>query len=172
MTISTHYLLNNSWDHKAQWDGDRYGRTLENELKGLKIRYTRPDKQVREWRFQKVMEAANKVKLLIYLIILLFVILILLLQLKFEYEDKKALVKKLITVQEYFSKDMNYTLKFPHLPCLHLGSPSKNIYIPVELCELKSQTLPMNKKLGDEETQAMIKATAIAPVERKVTACL
>ena len=105
------------------------------------------------------------------LIILLFVILILLLQLKFEYEDKKALVKKLITVQEYFSKDMNYTLKFPHLPCLHLGSPSKNIYIPVELCELKSQTLPMNKKLGDEETQAMIKATAIAPVERKVTAC-
>ena len=62
MTISTHYLLNNSWDHKAQWDGDRYGRTLENELKGLKIRYTRPDKQVREWRFQKVMEAANKVK--------------------------------------------------------------------------------------------------------------
>lgn len=31
------------------------------ELKGLKIRYNRPDKQVREWRFHKVMEAANKV---------------------------------------------------------------------------------------------------------------
>ena len=72
MTISTHthYLLNNSWDHKAQWDGDRYGRTLENELKGLKIRYTRPDKQVREWRFQKVMEAANKVKLLYYYLVI------------------------------------------------------------------------------------------------------
>lgn len=65
MNISTFYLL--SWDHKAQWDGDRYGRSLENELKGLKIRYTRPDKQVREWRFQKVMEAANKVKLYIYI---------------------------------------------------------------------------------------------------------
>ena len=70
MTISTHYLLNNSWDHKAQWDGDRYGRTLENELKGLKIRYTRPDKQVREWRFQKVMEAANKVTHLYYYVVI------------------------------------------------------------------------------------------------------
>ena len=70
MTICTHYLLNNSWDHKAQWDGDRYGRTLENELKGLKIRYTRPDKQVREWRFQKVMEAANKVKPLYYYVVI------------------------------------------------------------------------------------------------------
>ena len=70
MTISTNYLVNNSWDHKAQWDGDRYGRTLENELKGLKIRYTRPDKQVREWRFQKVMEAANKVKHLYYYVVI------------------------------------------------------------------------------------------------------
>ena len=63
---------------------------------------------------------------------------------------------------------MKYKLQYPHLPCLHLGSPNKNIYIPVELCEMKGQTLPMNKKLQDDETQAMIKATAIAPIERKV----
>jgi len=137
----------NKWDFRDQWNGDRFGRPLEMELKGLKIRYNRPDKQVREWRFHKVMEAANK--------------------LKFEYEEKKTGEKKLITVEEYFKKDMKYKLQYPHLPCLHLGSPNKNIYIPVELCEMKGQTLPMNKKLQDEETQAMIKATAIAPIERK-----
>ena len=62
---------------------------------------------------------------------------------------------------------LTFQLKFPHLPCLHLGSPQKQIYIPVELCELKAQALPTNKKLNEEETAEMIKKTAVTPQDRK-----
>ena len=60
-----------------------------------------------------------------------------------------------------------FQLKYPNLPCLHLGSLQKQIYIPVELCELKAQALPTNKKLNEEETADMIKKTAVTPQDRK-----
>lgn len=62
---------------------------------------------------------------------------------------------------------MIFKLRFPHLPCLHLGSREKQIYIPVELCELKAQAMPTNKKLNEEETADMIKKTAVTPSDRK-----
>ena len=62
---------------------------------------------------------------------------------------------------------MIFKLKYPHLPCLHLGSREKQIYIPVELCELKAQAMPTNKKLNEEETADMIKKTAVTPKDRK-----
>ena len=58
-------------------------------------------------------------------------------------------------------------MKYPNLPCLHLGSLQKQIYIPVELCELKAQALPTNKKLNEKETADMIKKTAVTPRDRK-----
>ena len=85
-------------------------------------------------------------------------------------------------MEEYFSQHMNYKvrrwplvtlssfsfqLKYPNLPCLHLGSLQKQIWIPVELCELKAQALPTNKKLNEEETADMIKKTAVTPRDRK-----
>ena len=71
------------------------------------------------------------------------------------------------TVAKYFLDKYKMKLRFPHLPCLHLGSPQKQIYIPVELCELKAQALPTNKKLNEEETAEMIKKTAVTPQDRK-----
>ena len=37
----------------------------------------------------------------------------------------------------------------------------------MELCTLKEQACPSNKKLGDDEVRAMIKFTAIPPKDRK-----
>ena len=37
----------------------------------------------------------------------------------------------------------------------------------MELCELKAQALPTNKKLNEAETAEMIKTTAVTPKDRK-----
>lgn len=49
---------------------------------------------------------------------------------KFEMEGKT------LTVNDYF-RSRNYNLKFPQLPCLHVGPPAKNIYLPIELCRIE-----------------------------------
>ena len=144
-TFLAHQTKQNRLDLTAYqgkaWDGGRYAGYLQKDLKGLKIRYVRPDGQKREWRCNKVMDVASK--------------------LKFDLEGK------MVTVEQYFKSEMKYTLNYPLLPCLHLGSLQKNIYIPVELLELKPQSLPQSKKLGDIETAEMIKKTAVTPTDRK-----
>ena len=55
--------------------------------------------------------------------------------------------------------------RFPHLPCLHVGNPKRNVYIPMELCETVPGQRCM-KKLNEEQTAAMIKMTAKRPHER------
>ena len=79
----------------------------------------------------------------------------------------KYKVRRWLTGAELFLNIFPFQLKYPNLPCLHLGSLQKQIYIPVELCELKAQALPTNKKLNEEETADMIKKTAVTPQDRK-----
>ena len=49
------------WDPNEKWDERRFVETLQKELRGLKIRYLRPDGSKREWRCNKVMAPADQV---------------------------------------------------------------------------------------------------------------
>ena len=61
------------------------------------------------------------------------------------------------TVENYFAK--NYKpLKYPHLPCLHVGSPQRNVFIPLELCKIVGGQRCV-KKLTDIQTAKMIRHT-------------
>ena len=75
-------------------------------MKGLKIRYHRPDGQKREWRCNKVMAPAKQVRLDN---VLGFCSLAHILQQKFEIEENNQ--KKKITVEEYFTKHMKYKVR-------------------------------------------------------------
>ena len=89
---------------------------LSRDLKGLKVKYILPDGRKREYRCNEVKEPANKL-----------------------------MIPDLgITVEKYFVKEYKEQgrLRYPHLPCLWLGSRNKTIYIPLELCEVASQPLP------------------------------
>jgi len=123
------------------WNNDLHRQKLERDIKGLKIRYVRPDKQKREWRCNSVLDNPR--------------------HLKFNHEGT------LMSVEEYFLTTYNYKLKYPLLPCIHLGSTEKTFFIPVELCEMKTQPIPQCKKLTDDETAHMIRKTAVTPKERK-----
>jgi eukaryotic translation initiation factor 2C len=62
------------------------------------------------------------------------------------------------TVEKYFAT--NYApLTYPHLPCLHVGSPQRNIFIPLELCKIVGGQRCV-KKLTDVQTAQMIRHTA------------
>uniref|UniRef100_A0A1B6EZT3 Piwi domain-containing protein n=1 Tax=Cuerna arida TaxID=1464854 RepID=A0A1B6EZT3_9HEMI len=71
-----------------------------------------------------------------------------------------------ITVGEYFERIKNYRLQFPKLPCIHVGSTSRDICLPPELCTVVRGQV-VNKKLDETQTAAMVKAAARPADERK-----
>jgi eukaryotic translation initiation factor 2C len=70
------------------------------------------------------------------------------------------------TVQKYFADNYERQLKYPDLPCLHVGPSNKNIFIPMELCRIaKGQRCV--KKLSEMQLRNMIRHTAKPAEERR-----
>ncbi|CAD5234908.1 unnamed protein product [Bursaphelenchus xylophilus] len=70
-----------------------------------------------------------------------------------------------ITVAEYFHNKYQ-KLNAPHLPCLQVGNENKHVYLPLEVCDvMKGQR--SSKRLNDNQTSRMIKATSMTAVERE-----
>ena len=55
-------------------------------------------------------------------------------------------------------------LKFPRHPMLNVGTPSKEILLPIEVCKLASGQRRL--KLDSKQTADMIKITATKPADR------
>ena len=118
---------------------------LGKDLKDLKVRYEVPDKNGVRKRNYRV----NDVR-------------------KLEACKEKINVDgELLSIVDYFKKQYNLVLKYPKLPCLHVGARDKTTYIPMEFCSLVAQPMPRKKKLPDEAVAAMIRQTAIKPLDRQ-----
>ena len=118
---------------------------LGKDLKELKVRYEVPDRNGVRKRNYRV----NDVR-------------------KLEASKEKIIVDgELLSIVEYFKKQYNLSLKYPKLPCLHVGARDKTTYIPMEFCSLLSQPMPRKKKLPDEAVAAMIRQTAVKPLDRQ-----
>uniref|UniRef100_A0A670IYX9 Argonaute RISC catalytic component 3 n=1 Tax=Podarcis muralis TaxID=64176 RepID=A0A670IYX9_PODMU len=57
-------------------------------------------------------------------------------------------------------------LKYPHLPCLQVGQEQKHTYLPLEVCNIVAGQRCI-KKLTDNQTSTMIKATARSAPDRQ-----
>ena len=68
-----------------------------------------------------------------------------------------------VTVADYF-KAQYQELRYPHLPCLHVGSPKRHVYLPMEVCKVVAQKRA--KKLSDAMTSEMNAKTCTRPQER------
>ena len=123
---------------RKEWDR----RRVSDELKGLKIRFNRPKGGPREYRANCLTrEPAER------------------LMLEVEGQGKISLV-------QYFRSEFDYKMKWPKLPCLHVGNVKRTIYWPPELCDIKKQAAPNNKKLTEDQAAAMIRQTAMRPQDR------
>uniref|UniRef100_A0A673BSL2 Uncharacterized protein n=1 Tax=Sphaeramia orbicularis TaxID=375764 RepID=A0A673BSL2_9TELE len=70
------------------------------------------------------------------------------------------------TVAQYFREKYNLQLKYPHLPCLQVGQEQKHTYLPLEVCNIVAGQRCI-KKLTDNQTSTMIKATARSAPDRQ-----
>ncbi|KAK6051200.1 PAZ domain protein [Cooperia oncophora] len=57
-------------------------------------------------------------------------------------------------------------LRFPKLPCLHVGPPTRNIFFPLEVCEMDTPQ-KYNKKLSEKQTSSIIRAAAVDASQRE-----
>ncbi|KAG8228778.1 Argonaute-2 [Ladona fulva] len=115
---------------------------IEKYLKGLKVEYEIPSfpNSKRTYKVNGLRQPANKES--------------------FMHEGKK------MTIEQYYAQVKKYRLQYPLLPCLHLGSPQRTMYMPMELCTVASGQVVM-RKLTEMQTRKMIKEAATAAHVRK-----
>lgn len=59
------------------------------------------------------------------------------------------------SVADYFKKHYQ-ALQYPHLPCLHVGQKTRNVYIPLEFCKIVGGQR-CTRKLNETQTANMIR---------------
>ncbi|KAJ2922390.1 hypothetical protein H1R20_g14704, partial [Candolleomyces eurysporus] len=72
-----------------------------------------------------------------------------------EYEDRE------MSVEEYFKRKYNRTLKYPDMPLVDVGGAKQN-FLPAELCEILPNQA-FKGKLLDDQTAQMIRVAAKPP---------
>eukprot|EP00794_Sanderia_malayensis_P004420 gene4420-5010_t len=115
------------------------------EIKGLKIQITHLGKVKRKYRVTGVTLLSTGCQ-------------------TFKMEND-GLVSDVI-VASYFLERYNFKLKYPNLPCLQVGDPSKSVYLPIEVCEVVAGQRCL-KKLNEKQSAEMIKATVTSASRRK-----
>lgn len=73
---------------------------------------------------------------------------------RFQGKDEDGNERRM-TVADYFSERYS-ELKYPKLPCVHVGPITRNIYFPLEVCMLDTPQ-KYNKKLNEKQTSAIIR---------------
>uniref|UniRef100_A0AC35TUF3 ArgoN domain-containing protein n=1 Tax=Rhabditophanes sp. KR3021 TaxID=114890 RepID=A0AC35TUF3_9BILA len=118
-------------------------RYLEESVKGLKIRVRSKDGAQRVYRVNGVKGPADR---------LLFSI-------------DTGTSATTTTVAHYFKQKYG-ALKYPTLPCLHVGPSHRNTFFPIEVCYLEDHQ-KYTKKLSEKHTAAIIKAAAVDAQQRE-----
>jgi len=119
---------------------------LSKEIKGLKVQVTHLGKQKRKYRVIGVSKEAVSRK-------------------TFTKENTDG-TKVSVTVAQYFKDQYGITLRYPLLPCLQVGNPSKGCFLPMEVCNIVAGQRCI-KKLNERQTSDMIKCTARNANDRK-----
>ena len=121
----------------------RHFDAVDEKIRNLKIQYERPNGKKIDYRVIRMMPAANRLKI--------------------KQENEKE-----YTIEQYFKDRYDYQLKFPEYPCIHAGKPEETVYLPIELCMMKKQSLPTTS-LTNNQSQKMISQAAKPPKERRGT---
>ncbi|XP_026820735.1 protein argonaute-2-like [Rhopalosiphum maidis] len=123
--------------------------TLSTYVKGLKIDFMVPNQPntKRSYKVVGLLDTAAKFR--------------------FNMEDSAKGVQS-INVVQYFKLTRNYVIKYPNLPCLHVGNVNKKTAIPIELCIVQRGQLRL-KKLSEMQTATMVRNAARPPAERRQT---
>uniref|UniRef100_A0A8C4R414 Uncharacterized protein n=1 Tax=Eptatretus burgeri TaxID=7764 RepID=A0A8C4R414_EPTBU len=70
------------------------------------------------------------------------------------------------SVTRYFRDKHKLQLRFPHLPCLHVGHREKHTFLPLEVCDVMAGQHCI-RHLTDSQVSMMIRATAHSATHRQ-----
>lgn len=56
-------------------------------------------------------------------------------------------------------------LRYPHLPCLHVGKKNRTVYLPMEVCQIVNGQQAFHQ-LTDQQTTEMRKQTIMEPRDK------
>ncbi|VDO36390.1 unnamed protein product [Haemonchus placei] len=119
-------------------------KILAEAVKGIKIRFSHRKGAVRVYRVNSLQMPTHK------------------LTFKGVTEDGRETIK---SVAQYFAEKYA-ELRFPKLPCLHVGPPTRNIFFPLEVCEMDTPQ-KYNKKLSEKQTSSITRAAAVDASQRE-----
>ncbi|MCD7459399.1 Protein argonaute PNH1 [Datura stramonium] len=75
--------------------------------------------------------------------------------------------KNMKSVIEYFQEVYGFTIQYPHLPCLLVGSQKKVNYLPMEACKiLEGQRY--TKRLDEKQITSLLKSSCQRPREQEM----
>lgn len=81
-----------------------------------------------------------------------------------KFDEEKNGVKRKISVEQYFRENYK-ALKYPNFPCLQVGSETKKVFLPLEVCDITTGQ-HYKRKLQPQQTAEMIRFTATPPQDR------
>ncbi|XP_035892676.1 protein argonaute-2 isoform X2 [Anopheles stephensi] len=114
---------------------------LQSFLKGMDVVYKNPAGVTKRMRCNGLREPAS--------------------QQMFKLDDGTRL-----SVADYFAKRLNYRLRYPNLPVVHVGSSVRSVYVPAELCDIPGGQA-LNKHHPEECTREIIPYAATNTQTRK-----
>uniref|UniRef100_A0A182Q0K1 Argonaute 2 n=1 Tax=Anopheles farauti TaxID=69004 RepID=A0A182Q0K1_9DIPT len=114
---------------------------LHSFLKGMDVEYKSPSGAVKRMRCNGLRDPAN--------------------QQMFKLDDGTRL-----SVADYFAKRLNFCLRYPNLPVLHVGSTVRSVFVPAELCTIPPGQA-LNKNHPEECTREIIRYAATSTAVRK-----
>eukprot|EP00455_Lapot_gusevi_P034814 TRINITY_DN3851_c0_g1_i1.p1 TRINITY_DN3851_c0_g1~~TRINITY_DN3851_c0_g1_i1.p1 ORF type:complete len:868 (+),score=234.20 TRINITY_DN3851_c0_g1_i1:376-2604(+) len=79
---------------------------------------------------------------------------------KFESDNKQ------VSVTKYFQEKYKLRLRYPHLPCVVVGTGDKVQYLPIELCTVV-KGFKFNGVLREQQKKIMVEETCLPPQERR-----
>ncbi|XAR66951.1 hypothetical protein NMG60_11013346 [Bertholletia excelsa] len=75
--------------------------------------------------------------------------------------------KNMKSVVEYFQEVYGFTIQYPHLPCLQVGSPKKVNYLPMEACKIV-EGQRYSKRLNDKQITSLLRFSCQRPHEQEL----
>jgi len=93
---------------------------------------------------------------------------------KFEWREKdnsgKEVNRGQVSVVDYFKLKYSKTLKYPHLPCLEVGSTSNKVLLPLEVCKIVSHQR-LRRSLTNNERSEMTTIAGSQPPKDRLRQC-
>jgi eukaryotic translation initiation factor 2C len=116
---------------------------IKKALRGLKVEVTHRGSMRRKYRITDITKQAIE-------------------ELQFSVDDKGTMK----SVVDYFKETYKFSIRYPKLPCLQVGSQQRPNYLPMEVCNI-AEGQRYSKRLNERQITSLLQVTCQRPQDRE-----